>query len=327
MYMTSWAEVNSTSKQAHVNKSKLDHKSKIDQWRNPQSLDPLYTRIAQDLQAGRPLIVSAYYGMWHVRAKKPERNLNWGGRYGHAVMMKKSKKNKHVKKLYRYVNWKLVYEAQSTEMSKQNTLRTLVFTQKIRVPKAWRKYFTRSNNQKKIPRTMKVFLVMYAYESQEQAALDMVVNLRQNQDQIITFDDHTKIDVGQSQITGYFGHNFFYDYEQFEWDGFQQITGSVTQAKGVFAVGCKTARVPGFHTLITPNVHALLFSRTLMASEGYSTLALVDGILRAYSSEQLAKFANKTYKYFQKLERPHRKVGRPFVSHRYKMYPRANLLD
>ena len=39
------------------------------------------------------------------------------------------------------------------------------------------------------------------------------------------------------------------------------------------------------------------------------------------NSKQIVKYANRTYRYYQQKERPHHKVGKPFVSHNYLMYP------
>ena len=55
--------------------------------------------------------------------------------------------------------------------------------------------------------------------------------------------------------------------------------------------------------------------------EGYSTLALADGVMRHMSSRKLVEHGNNTYRYFQTLGDPDDKVGRPFVSHGYLMYP------
>ena len=44
------------------------------------------------------------------------------------------------------------------------------------------------------------------------------------------------------------------------------------------------------------------------------------------TSKEMVQFADRTYAYFQKLARPNRKVGRPFVSHNFLMYPQAALI-
>ena len=39
------------------------YKSKLKLWRSSKSIDGLYQRIAEDLKAQRPLIITGYYGM------------------------------------------------------------------------------------------------------------------------------------------------------------------------------------------------------------------------------------------------------------------------
>lgn len=278
-------------------------------WQRPRPLDGLYERIAEDLKAGEPLIITSYYGMWHVRSAQPERNLNWGGMFGHATMLKKARRDEVIKRHFLYPRWTLVYEAKA----EVDPLRTLVFTQKVRPNKRWRRLGVKA--------PFKVYLVMMAYASQTGAGLAMVRGLRQDKGPRLTLKDGVKLEAGVAQVTGYFGHNFFYDYENFFWRGFREIEERPARAKGVFAVGCKTARVPGFKQLITEPVYAYLYSKTLMGSEGYSTLALADGLLAQLSSAELVRHADKTYRDYQHMTRPNRRVGRPFVSHDKGVFP------
>ena len=158
---------------------------------------------------------------------------------------------------------------------------------------------------------------MEAWADQLGAARAMVSHLRRDEGRslVVSEGDEAErtIDTSRAHAVGYFGHNFFYDYEDFDYRGLDAITGEVEEPTGVFAVGCKTARVPGFDRLLTENAPALLYSRTLMASEGYSTLSLAEGVIARMSSEAMVAHANKTYRYFQSLGKPGRRVGKPFV--------------
>lgn len=271
-------------------------------WRTERSLAPFYQRTAQDLRAGEPLVITAHYGMWHVRADQPERNLNWGVYYGHATMMKRASTDGHVAREYRHTSWTLVFDRSAEE----DPIRTLVFKVTAKPNATWR--------AAGVDEPFTAYLVMHAYADQQDAALAATANIRQDEGETITLDDGVTIDTGAAQATGYFGHNFFYDYPDFEWDGFDGVSGTPARPKGVFAVGCKTGRVPGFDAWYGPNVNVLLYSRTLMASEGYSTLALADGLIRHMDGERLVDHANDTYRYFQTLGKPERRVGKPFVS-------------
>jgi hypothetical protein len=285
-----------------------DAQSQGEEWQKSRSLDPLYERIAADLEEGKPLVITSYYGMWHARSDQPDRNLNWGVYYGHKTMLERARKDGHIAKNYKHHDWKRVYR----KADDSDPLRVLVYHQKV-VPNARWKALG-------IGEPFDVYLVMQAWQNQEKAAQAMVRGLRQQKGQTIELEDETVLDTGKAQVTGYFGHNFFYDYSDFSWSGLDRIKGEVKRPTGVFAVGCKTARVPGFGRLITKNAFAVLYSRTLMASEGYSTLALADGVLRALDSEQMVALADRSYRYFQKLGKPDRRVGKPFVSHGFRMY-------
>ncbi len=274
-----------------------------DPWKQPRPLTGLYERIAEDLRAERPLIIASYYGMWHIRKEQPERNLNWGGKFGHGSMLKRARRDKVIKKHFLYPRWELVYEA----LAEVDPLRTLVFVQEVKPNQRWRDLGVKA--------PFKAYLVMMAYASQTEAGKAMVRTLRRAEGAELKLKGESKLSVGAAQVSGYFGHNFFYDYEDFFWDGLDQIQGQPKRAKGVFAVGCKTARVPGFRQLITEPIYAYLYSRTLMGSEGYSTLALTDGLLARLNSAELVRHANRSYRDYQHMTKPGRRVGRPFVSH------------
>lgn len=280
-------------------------------WRHPMPLDPLYDRIAEDLRAGKPLIFAHYYGMWFTRDDQPEHNLNWGMRWGHATMLKRARRDPHIRKNYRYTDWRPALKTSAERDPK----RVHVYRQTVRPDARWR--------EAGVTAPFTVYLVMQAWTSREEAARAMTRVLRQGKDQVLTLDDGTRLDVGQAQVTAYYGHNLFYDYDDFAWDGLDRIKGQPARPTGIAAVGCNTGRVPGFKRLVDKNVMVLLYSKSLMASEGYSTLALTDGVLRRMNSKALVRFGDRTYRYFQQLGKPGRRVGRPFVGHDYKLYPKA----
>lgn len=268
----------------------------------PDGLEPMYERIAADLKAGRPLIIAAYYGMWFTHDDDPDRNLNWGTYYGNARMMQRARTDPHVRKLYRFRGWRPVFEAES----EADPLRTLVFHQRVRPNARWR--------ARGVAAPFDAYLVMQAFQRREAAALRAARTLRQAQDRVLALPDGVHLDVGAAQVAGYVGHNLFYDYPDFDWDGFDGVGGAPDRPVGAFAIGCKTGRVPGFDALLGPGVHAVLFSKTLMAAEGYSTLALVDAVLGHLNARETVRLGNDTYRYFQKLGKPERRVGRPFVA-------------
>ena len=171
-------------------------------WRAPRPLDDLYARAAADLRSGRPLVVAGYYGLWVDRSDDPDRNLNWGTYYGNARMLRRARKDRHVRKLYRYPDWRLVHEA----AAEQDPVRTLVFHQRVRPNARWR--------AAGVTAPFDAYLVMQAFASQEAAARGMTRNLRRDQGGVIELPDGVRLDVGAAQITGYVGHNLFYDSEE-----------------------------------------------------------------------------------------------------------------
>jgi hypothetical protein len=285
-----------------------DDTSKQQTWQKPRPLDPLYERIAADIQADKPLVITSYYGMWHARSDTPDKNLNWGVYYGHKTMLERAKKDSHIAKNYEHTDWTRVHR----NTSEADPLRVLVFHQKVTPNARWKSLG--------VDKPFDVYLVMEAWQDQEDAARAMALTLRQKKGRTLELDDETSLDTGSAQVTGYFGHNLFYDYNNFDWRGLDRIKGTLKRPTGVFAIGCKTARVPGFGRLITQNAFAVLYSRTLMASEGYSTLALTDGLMRALDSKEMVTLGDRSYRYFQKLGKPDRRVGKPFVSHDFRMY-------
>src|SRR5690606_12150037 len=167
------------------------------------------------------------------------------------------------------------------------------------------------------------FMVMQAWASREDAAVRMVEVVRQQRDRVIEVEvdgEQVTVDVGAAQVVGYFGHNLFYDYEDFDWDGLRDVPGRPPAPVGIASVAGKAARVPGFPELVAHNVFVLLLSRQLMSSEGYSTLSPAAGVIDAMSSEELVQHANETYRYWHTIGEPDKRVGRPFLSHDYLMY-------
>lgn len=278
-------------------------------WRRERSLDPFYSRVARDLRDGEPLVVAAYYGMWFDNADDPDRNINWGMRFGHATMMRRADSDAHVAKHYRHRDWSLALEQERDEPP----IRTLVFEQTISPNDRWR--------ERGVEEPFEMYVALQAFPSRTHAGTTMVRNLRRGEARELELDDGTMLDLADAQAVGYFGHNFFYDFPDYDWDGFERIDGRPDRPRALFAVGCKTARVPGFPALVGHNVNLLLASRSLMASEGYTTLALLDGLARALPGRRLVDLADRTYKYFQHLTKPDRKIGDLFVSHPYRMYP------
>lgn len=279
----------------------------VDHW-YPESMDGLYERIAEDLKAGKPLIVTSYVGMWYKRDGDPERNLNWGSRDGHYTMLKRARKHGHTRESYRHHKWEQVL----FEKHEEDPLRIAVFHHNVTPRKAWQELG--------VTEPFDMYLVMFAYQIREQAGLDMGRNLFAGKAQTLTLDDGTDLDLSQSQVMGYMGHNFFYDFEDFEYEPLTSLRKPLERATGLFAIGCKTGEVPGFLNLLDKNVHVVLFTHDFMAVEGHATLSLLEGLARKFSGKQIARLANRTYRSFRRLYDPESTPGRHYWSHDWGLF-------
>lgn len=184
----------------------LPHAARAEPWSGPPDLDALYTRIADDLGAGRPLIIAGFYGMWFEHSDEPARNLNWGTYYGHARMLARASRDRAIRKLYRHTDWRLVSASTGSYASTQRDvgpIETLVYHQRVRANARWRR--------RGVTEPFDVFLVMMAFESREGAGVSMTRALRDSHGGIVQLDDGRRIHLDDAQLTGYVGLNFFYD--------------------------------------------------------------------------------------------------------------------
>lgn len=279
-------------------------------WRTARPLDPFYARLAEDLKAGRPLVVAGYCGLWFAHEDEPERNLNWGTREAHWRLFERIVRGgEPLGRRYRLTRWTRVHST----VSDADPVRVAVYRAEARPDRRWQALG--------VERPFPVYLALLAYTEREEAGVAAVRALRRDEGLRIALDDGGVLDLGRdAQAVGYLGHNFFYDHEDFGYDGLARIEGAPSRPKGFFAIGCHTARVPGFPEVVGPNVHVLLMSRSFMAVPGWPTLALVDGVARAQSSRELVDHADAAYRFYHHRYDPDERVGRPFVSHDHRMY-------
>ena len=277
-------------------------------FQRPVSLDGLYLSISDDLSEGKPLIVAAYYGMWYTRQDNPERNLNWGMRDSHYTMLKKARRDKNIRKMYRHRDWREVY----FDKREGDPMRTAVFKQVVKPNGRWRELG--------VEEPIIIYLVMFAYQERQHAGLAMGRNLFSSEAPLIQLDDGSFLDVAATQVVGYMGHNFFYDFDDFSFPELTDLARPLARPKGLFAIGCKTGEVPGFTRLIRTNVHVVLFTHDFMAVEGHATLALADGLVRMMPGKRIARLANRAYAHFQKLYKPDSRPGTHYWSHDFGLF-------
>jgi hypothetical protein len=276
--------------------------------REPQEIDALYTRIAEDLRAGRPLLIVSYVGLISEFNDQPERNASWGSYYGNATYFKRSHRDKHTPKLFTHPRWTQRYETEAD----QDPVRSLVFHHRSSPNEAWKAYGVQDD--------FDIYLVLLAYRESERAGLELAANLRLDDAPVLSLDDGTALDLSQAQAMGYEGHNYFYDWG-FDWDGFETAPGRVLRPKGLFSISCRTAREPGWFELVRHNVSVLLFAADFVSAEGYTMLAVVDGLATHASSAEVAGLANDAYAYYHSLNHPEWKRHNPWVSQNSRLHP------
>jgi hypothetical protein len=153
-------------------------------------------------------------------------------------------------------------------------------------------------------------VVYLVYQSMSQAVLDMGGQLRQGTTPASLENDPTVSPLlHRSYVIGYWGHNVYINGQRRNRLEELPYVGDGLP-RGVFMVGCETARwFPEKYLPSGTPIEPLLFTRTLMAPEAYSALALYDSLGRGVTDKDeivlsVAKAYNAYQNRFNKSERP-----------------------
>ena len=266
-----------------------------DPGRSRKSIQPLYARIAIDLKAGKPIVISSYVALWdksfciYDSPKKcnfrwadggnPKNNLYWGGGFG-------------VKVGFRKLGWKLAQQKEG-EMA--------VFSKKFYPSRFWRK--------QGIKKPFYIYAAFWAYKTdyETDSSHDILLaykafagSLFTNKNQPITLRNGKTINAGgQSHIVGYVGHMVHGGIWQLK-----NVKKTSTMAKGAYMTACLTAQVFSPYVL-DKNIYGLLFTTKLMAPEAYNQNALFRAIARGANGKGIIMDVARAYdKYHKSITSP-----------------------
>lgn len=236
----------------------------------PDALDPLYKRIAKDLKAGKPLVITVHVALcsnksiWCGNKKlgngdNPRTNLYWGGASGFTAWFR------HRRRAYKQV----FRDAGDGKV----ILDRVVYHRRVKwLSKRWRRLG--------VSKPFDIYLVGLAYRGRyigkavdaliRQTATGAGVALKLKTGKTLAIG-------GRGHLVGYAGHNYLMDTGgRWKWP---KITRKLPV--GYFMLACMSAQyvAPKLTHKLT---HAVLLTRVLM----YPGAFTIDGIVRALSHAQ-----------------------------------------
>ena len=251
-----------------------------------QGMDVLYRRAVQDTLQGKPLVIHITVALCDNRVifcgnerlgngDNLSTNLYWGAMFGYYQMFMKSKE------------WEKVYESTIND----TILRRVVFRRTVAPNKFWKDQGIKNN--------FEVYVVLDAYRGMDikKAVEDYFRYLYTDESLAITFGEKQIIAGGQSHIIGYAGHDYLMGVD--EWP-FSEIERKGNLTRGTFVLACLSEhyfkeRIAG------DNTHILLLTRSLMAPEAYTALALIEAFLKGENYQGILDASARAYAQYQKI--------------------------
>jgi len=234
------------------------------------TLDPLYKRIAKDLKAGKPLVITVHVALcsnksiWCGSSKlgngdKPRTNLYWGGASGFTAWFR-----------YRNPGYKQVFRDRGDG---KVILDRVVYRRRVKwLTKRWKRFG--------VTKPFDIYLVGLAYRGRHiNKAVDALI--RQTATGVggsLKLKSGLTIAIGgRGHLVGYAGHNYLMD------TGGMWKWPKITRKKpvGYFMLACMSAQylAPRLTHKLT---HAVFLTRVLM----YPGAFTIDGMVRALSYAQ-----------------------------------------
>ncbi|MCK9463611.1 MAG: hypothetical protein M0R80_28665 [Proteobacteria bacterium] len=238
-----------------------------------RTLDAFYDRLAADLAAGRPLVITVHVALCDndsqgiipvknrsiCRGDDPANNMYWATRGGLAGYLKRA-------------GWKRV-------------LLVAPAGGPVLLRAAWHTSLVAGGAlaDRGVLGRIPVVVVGLAYRGREirTATVDYFHAVHRDDPRSVALDTGETIAAGgASHVVGYVGHDYFYDTSEPE-ALLAEAAGNSALAKGAFALSCTGDRLirPG---LVRPNVRILLLNRTLAFPGAWT----VGGIARGLASGQ-----------------------------------------
>ena len=234
--------------------------------RKPRPLDPLYQRIARDLEKGKPLVITVHVALCDNNSIScggrgsgdgdvPRRNLYWG-KAGIPAWFTRARGFRRIFK---------------DGGDGKKILERVAYRRRVRRPSyAWRRLG--------VTRGFEVVMVALAYRgSQIDKATDAFISqVLQQKGQILSLKDGTTIHYGGAgHVVGYAGHNHMLDISSYEYPPTTR-----TEPVGFFNMSCWSAQSLA-RRLKHPRSHVLLMSLTRLFPGPFVIEGLVRGLAAA----------------------------------------------
>lgn len=236
----------------------------------PDGLDPLYRRIARDLKAGRPLVITVHVALCSNRSiwcgskklgngDKPRTNLYWGGASGLTAWFR-----------YRRKGYKQVFRDGGDG---KVVVDRVVYRRRVGwISKRWKRFG--------VTKPFDVYLVGLAYRGRHigKAVDALIRQTATGAGSTLKLKTGKTIAIGgRGHLVGYAGHNYLMD------TGGRWKWPKITRKRpvGYFMLACMSAQylAPRLTHKLT---HAVLLTRVFM----YPGAFTIDGLIRALSFAQ-----------------------------------------
>ena len=244
-------------------------------------------RVRSDLAAGQDVVVTSYVGFWYEHRGEPQLNLYWGALYGHDAMFDRAAEIEHRLPFLRITRYTTLVESGSESDP--------IATKVIAAPSAVAPEGGRSAPGR-------IVVVYLGYRNLETAVVDMAIQLKTGRiPAALAGREEVAALLRRSYVVGYWGHNVHYGGR--EVDALRAIASTREDPRGVFVVGCQTARwCPG--RFLGGSIQPFLFATTNMAPEAYVALALYDGLGRGLARSAIRDHVARAYQEYQRLPNP-----------------------
>lgn len=279
--------------------------------KGPVPLGPLYQRMANDIQLGKPLVATVHVALCDNRViwcghggmgdgDHPHRNLYWGAAAGLRAWFDRAK------------GWRRIHvDAGDGAL----VLERVVYRRRVQASTAWRRLGVR--------RSFDLLLVGLAYRGTriDEAMTDFIKQVAGPVKKlaVIRLSDGRTVEYGgKGHLMGYAGHNRLMELTllgDWHWPRLQR-----TQPMGFFVLACLSAPYFKNH-LCDANTRGLLLTRSLM----YPGAFTVDGLLRgiAAGEDQQRVYLRGVERYATAQRRPQRVIRAAFTHDAEPRYARA----
>lgn len=259
-------------------------------------LDPLYDRIAVDLRAGKPLVVTLHVALCDSsiipcgnrtlgNGDAPGKNLYWGGAAG----------------LRAFFDYRRAYQRIFKDGGDGKViLERVVYRLRVRRPSArWRRRGVKGG--------FELLVVGLAYRGKQisRAMAALVAQVSRDEELSTTsklaggslkLPDGRVIPIGaRGHVVGYAGHNHLMDVTDFRWP-----SRTRKRALGYFALACLTAEYLAPQLSKLASARALLLTRSLMYPGAFTIDGLVRGLAEGALEADVFRRGADAYAHFQK---------------------------